>query len=90
MILEQLDITKNSSYHANPDGYTGRLRFKNAYGHVELALNGETSARILAVVAGSIVESAKDIATNLTAACVTVPAIESKPAPVAKPDEEIF
>jgi hypothetical protein len=84
MILSTLTITKNQNYEANPDGYKGRLSFQNAYGTVELALNAETSAKILAVVAESVVESARDIATNLTAACLTVPALTNK-RPVAEP-----
>lgn len=84
MILSTLTITKNQNYEANPDGYKGRLAFQNQYGTVELALNAETSAKILAVVAESVVESAKDIATNLTAACVTVPALANARAAVEK------
>lgn len=67
MILEQLSITKNRSYDAQPDGFKGRVKFTNAQGTVELELNHEVSTKILAVVADAVVESAKDIAHNLSA-----------------------
>lgn len=91
MILEQLTITKNSSYSPNPDGFSGQLRFKSQYGAIELQLTPDLSAKILAVVGANAVEASKQIAQNLSADVFSVPAIESKPAPVSKPDdEEIF
>jgi hypothetical protein len=79
MILEELTIRKNKAWEANPNGYTGMVRFKNAQGAVELALNHETSRRILAVVADTVVESSREIAANLTRDSIdSIPALMSE------------
>lgn len=78
MILEDLQIHKNQSYDANPNGYTGRIKFKGQYGTIELALNHELSTKILAIVGANAVESAKELAHNLSADVFSVPALEVK------------
>lgn len=80
MILEYLTITKNSSYDPNPNGYKGSIKLKGTYGTIELALNHDLSTQILAIVGNNAVDSARQIAQNLTADVFTVPALESKKA----------
>lgn len=80
MILDQLSITKNTTYDPNPSGYKGHIRFRGAYGAIELALNHELSAQILAIVGNNAVDSAKQLAQNLSTDVFTVPALESKSA----------
>lgn len=80
MILEYLSITKNSNYDPNPNGYKGSISFKGAFGKIELALNHELSTQILALVGNNAVDSAKQLAQNLSADVFTVPALESKSA----------
>lgn len=73
MILDSLTIRRNQSYDTNPAGYTGSLRLQNRYGAIELALNEQVSAKILAVIGDSAVESAKDIAQQLSATVFSQP-----------------
>lgn len=78
MILEQLTITKNNSYDPIPTGYKGQIRIKGKYGAIELSLNHELSAKILAIIGNNAVDSAKELAENLSADVFTVPAIAGK------------
>lgn len=76
MILEGLEISMRNTWEG-PPGYRGRIKFKNERGTVEIALNDETSRKLLAVVAEQAVESARDIANNLAADVFTHPALEA-------------
>ena len=70
MILQSLTITRNESYQARPGEYTGRLSYKNQYGDISLNLNEQTSKKILDVIAEQMVESSKQLASELTGSCI--------------------
>tara|TARA_R110000868_G_scaffold148418_3_gene370368 strand:- start:950 stop:1189 length:240 start_codon:yes stop_codon:yes gene_type:complete len=79
MVLESLSINRRQTWEAGFGAYRGQIKFVNERGSVELTLDDETSRKLLAVVADATVESAKNIATNLTAEVFTQPQLESKP-----------
>jgi hypothetical protein len=66
VVLEKLHIYKRPSYECKGLQYKGEVRYEGQHGAVELHLNHETSLRIMAVVADSLVASSKEIANDLT------------------------
>lgn len=87
MILKQLSITKKNHYswsgsEKDPMQYEGEIEFVNEHGSIKLNLNHETSLKLLGVVAESLVESSKELATMLTTAVIDsipeAPALEHK------------
>lgn len=72
MILEALRIDRGyiSAYdraNGTISPLTGEVTFAGSNGKVQLALNEETSKKILAVVAEQLVESSKELAEKMTA-----------------------
>lgn len=50
--------------------YYGTLEFVSPAGGIQLKLNSTLSQSILAIVADNLVETSKDLARNLTTACI--------------------
>lgn len=62
MILKSLNIYRNY------EGITsGRIKFQNELGEIELILNDEACNKMLHICAEQLVESSKEVAQNLTA-----------------------
>jgi len=70
MKLESLEISLNQSYQPNPGQYTGKVKFTNQNGVITVPLNEETSLKILQVVSGQIVATSREMALNLSSACI--------------------
>lgn len=77
MILESLQINIRAGWEEGAGSYRGLIRFKGQYGTVELALTDEVSKKLLAVVGDAVVDSAREVATSLTADVFAAPRIES-------------
>lgn len=71
MKLESLRIREN---YGNRDQYVGEIEIKGEAGKLALVLNHEQCRKLLDVVADAMVETAKAVAMNLTAECITVAA----------------
>lgn len=52
------------------DKLTGTIQFENSLGEIQLNLSPEQISRILPVVADSLVASAKEVATELSATVI--------------------
>jgi hypothetical protein len=79
MILKSLVIQRANNWDEKCTGaLVGSIKFKNDSGAIELTLSEEMAQRILAIVADGVVESAKEVATKLTAALLvhSAPALE--------------
>lgn len=67
MILKQLSIFRKSSWDEKCQGpLIGSIEFKNDLGSIKLDLSEEMAQKILAILAESVVESAKEVAMKLT------------------------
>lgn len=69
MILEKLDIERQA-YGADKGKFKGSIRFANEKSRIEMALTHDVSERLLRVVGESLVDSAKELATELSADCI--------------------
>jgi hypothetical protein len=65
MQLERLAITRET-WGVNKGQFTGAIEFSNQSGKIQLNLNHETGQKLLAVVAECLVDTAKEVATQLT------------------------
>lgn len=70
MKLEMIHIETEPSYSDNAGKYKGRVKFSNNSGDINLHLSAELCSKILEVVADDLVSTSKELATNLTAACI--------------------
>lgn len=77
MILEKLEIERQS-YGPDKGKFKGSMRFANERSRIEMSLTHDVSERLLKVVGEALVDSAKELATELTSDC-----IESLPNPDA-------
>lgn len=69
MKLKSLEIVMNE-WGPDKGKYTGKIRVEGDAGSVAISLNPETCAKLFAVVAGGIVQCAKEVAEQLTVECV--------------------
>lgn len=75
LVLKTLSIRHRDYYSRDLDAtkplsYEGKVEFVSNTGEVNFNLDGELSARVLAVVAEVMAESTKRLANNLTAEIV--------------------
>ena len=95
LTLESLQVSMNT-YGQNEGKYTGTIHFKGQYGAIELVLAPSISEHVLALCADALVENAKDVANNLTAAIINqvdrqlAPPVAIPPAMPATPDDLPF
>ncbi len=83
LTLESLQVSMNN-YGANEGKYTGTVQFKGHYGSIELTLAPSISEQVLALCADALVENARDVANNLTAAIINQ-VDRQLPPPMAEP-----
>jgi hypothetical protein len=69
MILEDLRIERQA-YGADKGKFKGSIRFSNDRSKIEMALTHDVSEQLLKVVGDCLVESAKELAMDLTADCI--------------------
>jgi hypothetical protein len=74
MILESLTV-RRSRYSTDDAPHRwvvgGNVEFSGETGKIELALNDDTSRRILAIVAEQLVETSRALAENMSAEIIT-------------------
>lgn len=72
MKLEVLHIYNVTWAHdgAQPGDYKGTVRFKGQTGEIQLKLPARFNQRILEIVAEELVAESRNLAQNLTAACI--------------------
>lgn len=70
MILEKLYMARQS-YGPNIGKLEGELEFSNPKGKIQLILNDETCNKILGLCAEGMVQSAQQVAKELTAAIIS-------------------
>lgn len=77
MELQYLSISKRASYEKGykEGDYKGTVTYSNEAGKIELNLSPALSAAVLVVVADNLVAASREVATTLTAACITQPAL---------------
>ena len=66
MILNNLYITKNTSWDAFPDRYTGSVTFTSPRGEVKVNVSSTISVKILAILAEEMVTATKEVAAVMT------------------------
>ena len=84
MILKQLTIFRKNSWDEKCNSpLVGSIEFKNDLGSIKLDLSEEMAQKILAIVAEGVVESAKEVASKLTANLLVqgAPALEHRTDP---------
>lgn len=69
MILEKLEIERQQ-WGTDKGKFKGSIRFANDKSRIEMALTHDVSERLLKVVGESLVDSAKELAGELTADCI--------------------
>ena len=78
MKLERLVIEVVPSYRDNAGQYEGVLTFKDPKGEVRLPLDQKLSKRILAIVSDELVDTAKQVAFELTTNCINAIATDKQ------------
>lgn len=69
MILQELKIERER-WGDNKGKFAGSITFESARSSIKMALTHDVSERLLKVVGESLVDEAKELATELTAECV--------------------
>lgn len=69
MILDELKIERER-WGDNKGKFAGSIRFSNSRSSITMALTHDVSERLLKVVGDSLVDSAKELATELTSDCI--------------------
>jgi hypothetical protein len=70
MQLERLEIRRNEYGH-NKGKMEGEITFKNPVGKIQLILTDDACKKILEFCAEGLVDSAKEVASRLTAEIIT-------------------
>lgn len=77
MQLERLDI-QLKSWGPNEGKLEGEITFKNPTGKIQLILDDATCHKILVLCSEGLVNSAQDVARNLTTSVLAAPLLTSK------------